>query len=466
LLAHPAIWNDTPSVSLLGKTMNHMTQGQILISRSILFSGLRWICVRGFASTVGRFPDSRTGSSFSAVSRRKWTDDNPWKEVVGSHWTRSPLRTLSTRLVAVDDTEQSPSKEAADREEEEETWLVVGDGDLSFSAGLARELASTRGTDGKAASGSTSMRLIASVLENQDTHRKVYNNSNRHTGAILSCHANNRVSFGVDATQLSTHFPQEQFERIIFNFPHWRGKANNRYNRQLLDQFLQSAVTVLKKNDGEIHIALCQGQGGVEATTIEEWRRSWMVHMYAAQHGLLLRRVEPFQPAYDLSSRRGFDHSFSTGDAPLRYVFAHPDGQSIERNLRIAFRHELRIVLDPETLSTVSSRFSEEELIHGSVVPELVQRVVPDGVYADVPLRYVVTNRKHSNTPLLIFLVVYAGERHPLKRSQADTIRAALEKAATEKLGFDITKRDRLVSKPFPLHLLDTLIRKQVDKEI
>lgn len=41
--------------------------------------------------------------------------------------------------------------------------------------------------------------------------------------------------FGVDATTLSTYFGNEsintRFDRIQFNFPHWKGKANNRYNR-------------------------------------------------------------------------------------------------------------------------------------------------------------------------------------------------------------------------------------------
>ena len=51
------------------------------------------------------------------------------------------------------------------------------------------------------------------------------------------------------------------FDRVQFNFPHWRGKANNRYNRILLGDFLASASTVLSPG-GEIHVALCDGQGG------------------------------------------------------------------------------------------------------------------------------------------------------------------------------------------------------------
>jgi hypothetical protein len=39
------------------------------------------------------------------------------------------------------------------------------------------------------------------------------------------------VRFGVDATSLTTYFGNEKFDRIQFNFPHWRGKANNKRNR-------------------------------------------------------------------------------------------------------------------------------------------------------------------------------------------------------------------------------------------
>lgn len=68
--------------------------------------------------------------------------------------------------------------------------------------------------------------------------KKVYQYSKSNTDIIDS--AGHKTMFGVDATTLSTYFGgmddnDEQevvtFDRIQFNFPHWRGKANNRYNR-------------------------------------------------------------------------------------------------------------------------------------------------------------------------------------------------------------------------------------------
>ena len=40
------------------------------------------------------------------------------------------------------------------------------------------------------------------------------------------------VMFGVDATNLENYFTdKDSFDIISFNFPHWRGKQNNRKNR-------------------------------------------------------------------------------------------------------------------------------------------------------------------------------------------------------------------------------------------
>jgi hypothetical protein len=124
--------------------------------------------------------------------------------------------------------------------------LVCGDGDLSYSAWLAQQL-------------SSDVALTATVLEAQDAHNNgafmqwdttthqcityvstlltdsfprykiVYKNSQQNADRITSF-PRHEVCFGIDATRLSSYF-EETFDRIIFNFPHWRGKANNKRNR-------------------------------------------------------------------------------------------------------------------------------------------------------------------------------------------------------------------------------------------
>ena len=90
--------------------------------------------------------------------------------------------------------------------------LVVGDGDLSFSASIAENLAEK------------GISLVTSVLEDQKTHHQVYKESQTHLKYISSwsCHA---IRFSIDATNLAAYFPKEKFNIVQFNFPHWRGKV-------------------------------------------------------------------------------------------------------------------------------------------------------------------------------------------------------------------------------------------------
>ncbi len=164
--------------------------------------------------------------------------------------------------------------------------LVCGDGDLSFSAAIANSLSQCN------------VKLIATVLEDEPTHRDVYQRSATNENIIRSFpETNHEVKYGVDATRLKEVFPNTKFDRIRFNFPHWRGKANHRYNRQLIDAFLKSASMVLSEN-GEIHIALCEGQGGSSAKSLQEYRDTWTPLYYASMHGLMLIDVFPFSVSY------------------------------------------------------------------------------------------------------------------------------------------------------------------------
>jgi len=122
--------------------------------------------------------------------------------------------------------------------------LVCGDGDLSYSSSIAPLW--------------VDINLTATVLESYEDHNKVYKKSHQNYEAITS-QQQHKVLFGIDATNLTSYFQSNYFDRVQFNFPHWRGKQNTKHNRILISEFLRSAEKVISSH-GEIHLALCDGQ--------------------------------------------------------------------------------------------------------------------------------------------------------------------------------------------------------------
>ena len=135
---------------------------------------------------------------------------------------------------------------------------------------------------------------------------QVYQNSRRNIDIIRN--NGHEIKFEVDATRLSDYFNKVP-DRIQFNFPHWRGKTNNRRNRKLISDFMASSQSVLSSG-GQVHLALMDHQGGMHSKTIQEWKCSWLPALYAAENGMLLSHVKPFQPEYNLSSYQFRDRPF------------------------------------------------------------------------------------------------------------------------------------------------------------
>lgn len=120
----------------------------------------------------------------------------------------------------------------------------------------------------------------------------VYSDSRDNARAIESF--GHDIRYDTDATKLPETF-ETKFDRVQFNFPHWRGKANIRYNRLLMKDFFRSASQVIDpSNGGSIDVALMKPQGGIAAKTMTEWKQSWMPAVYAAYADLLLVSARPF----------------------------------------------------------------------------------------------------------------------------------------------------------------------------
>ena len=90
--------------------------------------------------------------------------------------------------------------------------------------------------------------------------------------------------------------------------------------RELLHNFLKSASKVLSSN-GEIHIALCEGQGGTSSSTPIKWKQSWKAAEYAAECGLLIMDVLPFEVSRKIKGKKRFFNCIPLSHLKRFYIF-------------------------------------------------------------------------------------------------------------------------------------------------
>ncbi|KAM4757414.1 ferredoxin-fold anticodon-binding domain-containing protein 1 [Cyanocitta cristata] len=176
--------------------------------------------------------------------------------------------------------------------------LLLGEGNFSFAAALC----GARGTH-----------VVATCYESEEE-------AAGRGGAARSIRrlrdSGAEVVFSVDCTKLKEYFlpGKREFDRIYFNFPHCGRKAGVVKNRELLARFFHSCAEVLAEQ-GEVHVALCNGQGGTPADQPRrEWHNSWQIVAVAAGAGFILSDVHPFKAetiqGYKCTGYRSQDKSF------------------------------------------------------------------------------------------------------------------------------------------------------------
>eukprot|EP00978_Attheya_sp_CCMP212_P027385 scaffold91703_cov53-Attheya_sp.AAC.1 len=158
---------------------------------------------RAVVPVVGRFLGRAGGSSQPYVRRRQRL------------WFRSLCRWSSSHHATTGTI--TPHDNSTEHQVFGSRLLLCGEGDLSYAASVSSQLASQ------------GIHLTATVLEDSVTHASVYEKSKENTERIQR--DGHEVGFATDATKLRDYFSKEAFDTVQFNFPHWKGKANNKHNR-------------------------------------------------------------------------------------------------------------------------------------------------------------------------------------------------------------------------------------------
>jgi hypothetical protein len=203
--------------------------------------------------------------------------------------------------------------------------LTCGDGDLSFTAALSQ------------------LKICKSIVASTwDSSERLLNSFEKAATNIdtIQCSQNGSVKYNVDATKLCDSFGStsgdNQFDTILWNFPHVAGKQNIKRNRELVQNFLKSARELFVATgigaDGVVKVSLCGGQSGTKAGSMDDWNFSWQLCHQAAEAGFHLVQVEPFDeavmqacfPGYGVQGHRGHGGNFPIGLGSQMFTFRLP----------------------------------------------------------------------------------------------------------------------------------------------
>jgi hypothetical protein len=301
-----------------------------------------------------------------------------------------------------------------------EKALVCGDGDFSFARALVEK--------------GVYESVCATTLDTPERLVKSFPKAAENVAAILQCErSRGSIQYEVDATKLPY---QNEFDAVIWNFPHVPGKANIRYNRILLEKFFTSAAQVIRP-EGQIFCSLVEGQSGVGCASNEEWDVSWKLPHQVAEAGLLLTGKSAFDvsafPGYEVQGKRGHGGGFRLGDAQMFTAMRPNAGMSISeqgnsgggtpRNAIHApiYTHEVHMYADEKTIDWAAFERRVSDAASARCKAHGYEHCLWSVHLVDV---YVCPNEKRVSYAVQL---AYCSLSTALGRTRADRIRTIME---------------------------------------
>ena len=305
-------------------------------------------------------------------------------------------------------------------------YLIVGDGNFSFSLSLCKHQLPKLPESVNAKVVATSYESLESVLLRSGVEANLKE--------LRECPAV-QVFHQVDATKLhSCHALRKldlTYDVIMFNFPHTGGKSCIQDNRTLLKEFFVSvSSSCLLRPSGEIHVSLCRGQGGTpDDSTQRGYNNSWKITEMATEGKFILHQVEPFRtsdfPGYIPTGYRGHTDKGFNLDGALRHVFKFPSPS--QQSLHPPqYRHDL------------SFWCSKERSFDVITFEDLVKRVTGNSVKHVECIDKYVSHTPQSNKISYCFRLTYCSEWDALSRTQAGKLQLALRTAVEENMGVEL----------------------------